>query len=151
MINPDQVVDRSDPKRRKPRVRTVNDSPSLTVQSDLARADMKHILAKYEATGVLVGLGQVDLVYKDVSEFQDYADMQLQLAEAKAAFMRLPSKVREVFNHDVSNWLDAAHGQLSDVQRSALTELGVLEAVEDPADVPAVPAPPAAPATPPVS
>lgn len=148
MIQPHQVLDASNAKRRRPRVRTLNEGESLTVQSDRVRSEMKHILAKYEATGVMVGLGQVDLVYKDVSEFEDYADMQLQLSEARAAFMRLPSKVREVFGHDVSNWLDAAHGRLSDAQRSALTELGVLEAVEDPADVPA---PPAAPQPPPAS
>lgn len=103
---------------------------SMTAQSDVVRSDIKHILAKYEQTGVLVGMRQVDLAYRDVSEFTDFADLMRENAEAKQAFMRLPSKVRETFNHDVAEWLDAAHDGLSSEQRAKLEKLGFLEAVQ---------------------
>jgi len=114
-------------ERRRPRVRTVNELPSMTVQSDLHRADMKEILRKYESQGVLVGMRNVDLAFRDVSEFTDFADMMRQGKEAEMAFMRLPSKVREAFGHDVGTWLDAAHDpEKLEKLRPQLEELGLL-------------------------
>lgn len=121
--------------RRRPRVQTVNEEESLTVQSDRNRADIKMILQRYEATGGIVSMRDVDLAYRDVSEFEDFTDMMRQTREAEAAFMRLPSKVRELFHHDVMEWLDAAHGGLSEEQTAKLTELGVIEAVKKPEPV----------------
>lgn len=112
------------------RVQTVNEEPSLTVQSDRNNAEMKHIVTKYEATGVLVGLRDVDLEFRDVSEFTDFSEMMRQTKDAEAAFMRLPSKLREVFHHDVMEWLDAAHDpEKIEALRPQLEELGVLEPV----------------------
>lgn len=118
--------------RRKPRSQTVNVEPSRTVQSEVNRSELKHILAKYEQTGVLVGMRNVDLTFRDVSEFQDYADLMRQSKDAEAAFMRLPSKVREVFGHDVGTWLDAAHDpEKLEALRPQLVKLGVLEQVAE--------------------
>lgn len=148
MIGAFQVMDDSDPTRRRPRVRTVNSLESMTVQSDVVRAEMKHILAKYEQTGVLVGLDEVDLAFRDVTEFEDFSDMMRASVEAKGAFMRLPSKVREVFDHDHLRWLDAAHDGLELSQKAKLEELGVIERVEDPAKPVKLPEPePSPPAT----
>lgn len=123
--------------RRKPRVQTVNDLPSLTKQSEVHRSEMRHILAKYEQTGVLVGLRDVDLAYRDVTEFTDFADLMRQTKEAEAAFMRLPSKVRELFDHSVEQWLDTAHdADKLDALRPQLEEMGILEAVAGPATPP---------------
>lgn len=127
-------------ERRRPRVRTVNEEPSLTVQSDVVRSDIRHVLAKYEATGVLVGMREVDLAFRDVSEFTDYQDLMHQLRTAEAQFMRLPSKVREVFDHDVAKWLDCAHDQEKfDELRPALEELGAVERLEKPQAAPVSP------------
>lgn len=123
------VMVREDGRKR---VRTLFEDESLTVQSDVARSEMKHILAKYEETGVLVGLRDVDLAYRDVSEFGSYGDLVREHHKAKEAFMALPSKVREVFGHSVENWLDAAHRGLDEDQTAKLVDLGVLEAVEEP-------------------
>lgn len=114
--------------RRKPRVQTVNDMPSMTVQSDVFRSEIKHVLAKYKQVGIIEHLRTVDLVFRDVSEFEDFPDMMRQTAEAEAVFMRLPSKVREVFHHDYVRWLDAAHDpkKLEEL-RPQLEELGVME------------------------
>lgn len=107
MINPNQrVVVQEDGRRR---VQTVNEDPSMTEQSEAHMADIRWILGRYEATGVLTSMAKVDLAYRDVSEFTDFADLMQQAKNAEVAFMRLPSKVREVFEHDVANWLDAAH------------------------------------------
>lgn len=128
--------------RPRPRVQTVNELESRTVQSDRDGADIKKIIQTYERNGVLIKPGAVDLAFKDVSEFTDFADMMRQTKEAEAEFMRLPSKVREVFAHSVYNWLDAAHDpEKLEVVRPQLEELGVLEPRA---------APPAAPPPPPV-
>lgn len=98
-----------DQERRKPRHQTINDLPSKTVQSDRNQSDIKAILRRYNATGIVDHLNRVEGVFMDISEFTDFRDMQLQTKEAEKAFMQLPSKAREVFDHDVYTWLDYAH------------------------------------------
>lgn len=125
--------------RFRPRVRTVNDLPSKTVQSDVMRTDIKHVLAKYRQLGILEHMRNVDLVFRDVSEFQDFADMMLQAKEAEKVFMSLPSKLRRVFNNDVAKWLDAAHDpDKLEALRPKLEELGVLKPEEAPIVAPLV-------------
>lgn len=122
------------------RVQTVNFGPSKTVQSDLVRADIREILKRFKAVGITDHLAQVDLVFRDVSEFTDFADMMRQTKEAEKAFMKLPSKLREVFEHDVMKWLDAAHDpEKVEALRPQLEKLGVLKpAPVEPAAVPPV-------------
>lgn len=112
------------------RVQTINDEESLTVQSDYHRSEIKEVLSKYKQTGVLLNMRDVELEYRDVGEFSDFSDLMQQSKTAEAEFMRLPSKVREVFKHDVGTWLDAAHDpEKLEELRPQLEELGVLEAV----------------------
>lgn len=118
------------PNGRK-RVLTVNTMESRTVQTERDRADIRKIVQAYERTGVLVNMAKVDLAYRDVSEFTDFVDLMQAAKDAETAFLKLPSKVREVFNHDVAAWLDSAHDGLSERQVTQLTKLGVLEQVED--------------------
>lgn len=141
-----QVRQQVDDGRRKPRVRTFNDEPSKTVQSEADQADIKEIIQRYEKNGVLIRPSDVDLQFRDVSEFSDFSDLMMQTKVAEAEFMRLPSKVREVFGHSVEKWLDAAHDpeKLTEL-RPQLEKLGVIEPVPSP---PAPPAPPAAPPEP---
>lgn len=91
------------------RYQTINDEPSKTKQADAKRADISEILRKYEQVGIVEHLSQVDGKYMDVSEFTDFQDAMLQLQVAEEEFLTLPSKVRELFNHSVEQWLDAAH------------------------------------------
>lgn len=117
-----------DEVRKRPRVRTVNTEPSKTVQSDVARTEIRHILAKYKQTGMTEHMRDVDLQFRDVTEFADFADLMMQSKEAEKVFMKLPSKVREVFDHDVAKWLDAAHDSDAIAKlRPKLEELGVME------------------------
>lgn len=131
-MNPNQFITR-DPETGRKRVQTVNNLDSKTVQSDRNGADIRHILAKYEQTGVLMSRAAVDLAFRDVSEFEDFHDVMLQAKVAEAAFMRLPSKVREVFDHEVSKWLDAAHDDDKfEELRPRLERTGFLEPLEAP-------------------
>ncbi len=109
--------------RGRERVQTINDEPSMTVQSDAHLADVQNILNSYGQTGMDT-LDEAALSFRDVSEFTDLADAMNQAAAAEVEFMKLPSKVREVFEHDVAVWLDTAHDE---DKRDALVEAGFLE------------------------
>lgn len=129
------------------RVQTLNIDESKTVQADASRADIKKILAQYEATGVLVDMSDVKLEFRDVTAFEDFADLMFQSKEAEREFMRLDPRIRDVFENDTSRWLDAANDGLTKEQADKFVELGILEAVAPPAPapIPVVPEVPAAP------
>lgn len=128
--------------RGKPRslYQTVNEGPSRTIQSDAKRADIQHILKKYKQVGIVDHLAQTEARWADVSEFTDLADAMRQVKQAEGEFMRLPSKVREVFGHDVAKWLDAAHDGLSEGQTEQMIALGVMDGPKE--EVPPAPVEP---------
>jgi len=133
--------------RGKPRFQTVNEEPSKTIQSDAHMADIKHILGQFGHTGIMESLQNADDLYMDVSEFTDYTTMHAQAEEAKEHFMKLPSKVREVFDHDVFEWLDAAHDPEKGARaHSELTARGLIPTPEE--EVPPAPPPADPPSTP---
>jgi hypothetical protein len=120
--------------RGRPRVQTVNKLPSKTVQADAKRADINHIMRKFSKAELLAGLDRADLQFLDVTEFTDLSDALRQAAHAERVFMRLPSKVRELFNHNVAEWLDAAHDpEKRDAVVRAGELLGVVDTSIDPA------------------
>ncbi len=121
-------------QRGKPRVRTINEEPSKTVQSDRHLADITNILKSFGVEGNDI-LDNIDLVFADVSELGDFTDVMLTVKEAEAKFLELPSKVRELFGHDVAVFLDTAHDK---DKRDAMVEAGFLEAPEVPVVVPDV-------------
>lgn len=90
---------------------TIPDSESLTVQSDAESADIKNILKRHAVTGIGLNdaLNLTEEMFPDVSELGDFQDVMLTAKKAEAQFMKLPSKTRELFNHDVATWLDTAH------------------------------------------
>lgn len=123
-------------ERHRPRVQTVNTMPSKTVQSDVFRTEIRHILAKYKQVGMVEHMRQVDLQFRDVTEFQDFSDLMFQSKEAEKVFLKLPSKVREVFDHKVGRWLDAAHDPAKlEALRPQLEKLGVMKAVQAPPEI----------------
>lgn len=111
--------------RGKPRVQTVNEDPSETIQSDAHLTDVKNIMASFGARGHDM-LDETALEFADVSEFTDLRDALDQAKNAEEQFMRLPSKVREIFGHDVAVWLDTAHDK---DKRDALVAKGFLKAL----------------------
>ena len=109
------------------RVQTVNDGESLTVQSEARQADIRQIIRRYAEVGILDHLKEVELRYADVSEFTDLGDALRQAKEAEKQFLKLPSKVRELFNHDVAEWLDTAHDkEKQDALHPHLERLGMV-------------------------
>lgn len=90
------------------RVQTINEDDSMTVQSDAHLADINRIMREFAQDGAAM-LDQTALIFADVSEFTDLQDAMNQAKVAEIEFMKLPSKVREVFDHDVAVWLDTAH------------------------------------------
>jgi len=118
-------------ERRRPRVRTVNTEPGKTVQSDGPRTEIKAILERYAAVGIVDHMRDVDLQFRDVTEFEDFRDLMVQAKDAELAFMKLPPQVRDVFENDPSRWLDAAHdAEKLEALRPKLEKLGVMKARE---------------------
>lgn len=146
MRNPDQVEEVVDDGRRRPRIRTVNVLESKTVQSQRDLSDINEVLKKYQHMGIVDHMENVDLQFRDVSEFEDFSDVMRQSADARTAFLRLPPQLRTVFRNDVSEWLDCAHDpEKLEALRPKLEKLGVLE----PSPAPVAPAAPSvAPAAP---
>mgnify|MGYP000025003344 CR=1 FL=1 len=123
--------------RGRPRVQTINDLPSCTVQYDADQTDIKKIIGKYNNTGIIEHLNKVEATYADVSTFTDFADVMRHAKAAEAEFMKLPSKIREEFNHDVATWLDTSHDP--EKRASLLTERAS-EPVAEPTPDPPAPA-----------
>lgn len=96
-------------RRGRPRVQTVNEEPSKTVQSDAAKADIRHILGKYKEIGIAAGMRQAG-EFVDLSELTDYSSAMRVVKAADSAFMQLPAAARKVFNNDAAEWLDAVQG-----------------------------------------
>lgn len=134
------------PENGRRRVQTDDFGPSKAVQSQKDRADIKKIIARYKNTGIVDHLANVDRVFRDVSEFTDFADLMRQTKEAERQFMTLPSKLRAVFDHSVERWLDVAHDpEKFEEIRPKLEELGVLEKAAAPVVPAAVPPAPVVP------
>lgn len=91
---------------------------SKTVQSDAHLADIQEILKQFGVVGLAQNLDAAEAQYMDVSEFTDYADMMKHVRTAEQEFMTLPSKIREIFDHDVYKWLDTAHDERRIAARS---------------------------------
>ena len=122
----------TDDSRGRPRVQTSDFGPSRTVQSDAHLADITQIMSNFADVG-LDALDAADLIYADVSEFTDLRDALDQAALAEVEFLKLPSKVREVFEHDVAVWLDTAHDE---DKRAELVARGLLKGPEPPENDP---------------
>lgn len=113
--------------RGKTRVQSTYEGiESMTIQSDAHQADIQNILETFKVGGI-PQLNEVEAKYLDVSEMDDYVDVMRIAADAEVQFLRLPSKVREIFDHDVAVWLDTAHDE---DKRDALVAAGFLQAEE---------------------
>ncbi len=130
---PEEILD----ARGRSRVQTYFDEgSSMTVQSDAHLADIQEILKSYGVVGMEQMLNVAEAQFMDVSEFTDYKTMMDHVRTAEAAFMRLPSKVREKFGHDVHTWLDSAHDERRAPSREERTREG--EVTEAPVVEPVV-------------
>lgn len=129
---------------------TKNTERSKTVQSDRHLTEIQEILRNFGVAGMGRNLDFAEATFQDVSQFNDYRDILDHVRLAEESFMALPSKTRELFHHDVAEWLDAANdpdkralvfGELTD-QQAALDQ--VAAAAEPQPEQPAAPTQPAA-------
>lgn len=118
--------------RPRSKFQTVNNQPSETVKAEAELGDINLILKKYREVGIIDNLNITEEMFADVTEFTDFQDVMQTAKVAEQEFMKLPSKVREVFNHDVATWLDTAHDQ---EKRSQLIEAGEVTPIEQPTPV----------------
>lgn len=86
--------------------RTVNDEPSMTVQSEKDSCDFNKIYAKYTKTGLMTNLRRDPPRYGDFSSAVDYHDSLLRAQQAEDAFMQLPATVRARFDNDPGKVID---------------------------------------------
>lgn len=75
-----------------------------TKQSFKAECDINQILARYLKTGVLEHLQKHEARYGDVTGIEYQSAMQL-VAGAQTMFNELPSRIRDRFNNDPSEFL----------------------------------------------
>ena len=118
--------------RGRERVQTVNDMPEKTIQSDYNNSEIHAVLKRFPGVSIQGHLAEVDAQFLDVTELpEDYRAVFQYTAMAEEKFMQLPSQLREVFDHNVAEWLDAAHDGLTDSHREQLINLGYMEAPID--------------------
>lgn len=139
MDEPRKSVDNVNSRgRKRSEFWTVNDEPSKTHSADAPEADINEIMRQYGNVGVLQHLQNVEAQFADVSEFEDYAEVARYVAKAERQFMALHPDVREIFQNDVSTWLDTAHDQ---EKQDALIRGGFIPTPDDWVD-PLAPPPP---------
>lgn len=124
--------------------------PSLTQQQFKDECEIESLLKAHnlsQVMGIMNNHGQQPL-YGDVSEIPDFHVSQNHVARATEYFEGLPSDVRSRFNNSLSEFLTTLNNPDA---REALTEMGVLKAVDKAADVVQPVVPPVADMQPSVS
>lgn len=112
-----------------PGISFVNEE-SLTQQHFANEADINHIMARYERTGVLVDPLHVAMrtpMYGEFSTSVEYQEALNMIINAQEAFDELPATVRKRFNNDPVEML----AFLEDVtNRDEAVRLGIVQAEE---------------------
>lgn len=85
-----------------------SDLPSLTRQEFAEDCDINTLMDRYETTGVITHFNNGVPQYLDLTDVPDLRMSLDILAEANAAFMRLPAKVRAEFDNDPTAFVDFA-------------------------------------------
>lgn len=98
--------------------------PSLTRQEFAADCDINTLMSRYEKTGVINHFNKSTPQYLDISETPDLQNALTILAEANAAFMRLPAKTRREFDNDPVKFVDFASDEKNIAQ---MREWGLAE------------------------
>lgn len=105
--------------------RTVNNDPSLTIQSEKDACDINMIVAKCRKTGMMTNVRTDQLRYGDFSSAVDYHDSVLRAQEAQDAFMSLPADIRKRFSNDPGQLIDFL---ANEANRQEAVDLGIVAA-----------------------
>lgn len=107
---------------------------SMTIQDHKDECDINSIVKRGMKTGFLIDPTKPrrEAMFGDFTSGNDFEEAQQSIANVKNDFMELPSNVREAFNNDPKQLLDAL---TDEGQRDKLIELGVLQAIQEKADI----------------
>lgn len=124
--------------------------PGLTKQHMKDECDINKIIARYEKTGLLTHMRQIEPQYLDTTGI-DYEAALNVVAQTNSIFESLPAQLRNKFENDPTQFLDYMHNpdNYSEAVELGLMHPSVLEVVEDLSGVadPAQGGAPAGPAT----
>lgn len=109
--------------------RTVNNEPSLTIQSEKDACDVNWIVAKHRRTGMMSNIRTDQPRYGDFSNAVDYHESVFRAQQAYDEFMTLPASIRSRFNNDPGQLIDFLG---SEDNRSEAIELGLVPAPQAP-------------------
>lgn len=100
--------------------------PGRTKQADQKGTDLKSIVDKWRRTGEHPPLSRSpkDAVYADFSNVDDYLQAIQKVHRAAEAFENLPARIRDHFENDPADLVDAWHDP---TRRSELEHLGMIE------------------------
>lgn len=87
-------------------VKTVNDLPSKTIQSDKDGCDVNLILKKFRTTGVMTNLAQRTPLSGDFSQTHSYHDAMNAILAAQESFQALPAGLRKRFSNDPGQFVN---------------------------------------------
>lgn len=83
-----------------------DDSPSLTKQSFKDECDINRIMSKWEKTGVIDHVRQIQGQYGDFTDVKDYRSALDAVIQAQDAFDGFPAELRARFSNDPALFLD---------------------------------------------
>lgn len=121
------------PKRNKG-VKGLSCGKGMTVQKPDVMTNINEIMEKSQKGMIplnspLLNSGKIAM-YGDFSMPQTYEDVQNRIIEVQNEFLALPSDIRELFENNPANLLDALASNDAEVQAS-LAELGLIELAEN--------------------
>lgn len=89
------------------RFATFNNEESMTQQSDRNNTDITLLMKKFLQTGQLPVVN-LQPMYGDFSQVEDYRDALDKVAAANQAFMEVPAEIRAKFGNDPTAFVDFA-------------------------------------------
>lgn len=110
-------------KRLAPRIQKVFKKPSLTEQQHKADCDINTIVRRLGRDGIAnIAAQQNAGMYLDVSQFTGYQEALDLVNSAQESFTALPSAIRNKFNNDPMQFIQAGNAGIAKVLKEYLIE-----------------------------
>lgn len=103
--------------------RTVNNEPSLTVQSEKDSCDINLIVERHLRTGIMTNYRTSQPMYGDFTSCVDYHEAVARAQQAEESFMTLPASIRARFSNDPGQLIDFLSNENN---RSEAIKLGLV-------------------------
>jgi len=87
-------------------VRTINNEPSLAIQSERDKCDLNIIKAIYDKTGTMHNIRTDQPKYGNFTSSRDYHELLFRAQQAQDDFMLLDAQIRARFDNDPGKLLD---------------------------------------------